>query len=291
MELTRGALASLAILTFFGCASQNDLNQVRRDADEMKNSLFTLEMSLAEVRGEVKDGVEQSLAGTRKSLEALQKDMTGYQMDMAAIRKGGADLQATLDSARVEMQLLTGKVDDVRILAQKPADDLNLLKEDLGRRLAALDMRLAALEKSVAEQQKSLAEQQKKESQKEQPTPEILYQQAYDALKAGDFIKARELFGTFLAQNPKHNLAANAHYWLGETYYGEKKFEQAVLEFQEVIKNFPEKEKVPAAMLKQGMAFKEMGDGKSAIYIYKKLVEEFPKTEEAKIAREKLHPK
>jgi tol-pal system protein YbgF len=124
-----------------------------------------------------------------------------------------------------------------------------------------------------------------------QQTPEFIYQQAYEAMKGGDVVHARELFTKFLELDPQHKLAANAHYWLGETYYTEKNFEQAVLEFQEVIKNFPDKEKVPAAMLKQGMAFKEMGDTKSATYIYKKLVDEFPKSEEAKVAKEKLRAK
>jgi tol-pal system protein YbgF len=283
MQRTRVALTSLILLTVFGCASQSELESVRRDSDEMKSRIFTVEKGLNDVHSEVKDGVEKSLSGYRQSLEALQKDMAGYQKDMAAIRKGGADLQATLDSARVDMQLLTGKVDDVRILAQKPADDVALLKEDLNKRLASLEDRLNKLEKSVDEQQKQAA--------KLLQTPEVMYQQAYDAMKSGNMVKARELFGKFLEQNPKHKLAANAHYWLGETYYSDKNFEQAVLEFQEVIKNFPDKDKVPAAMLKQGMAFREMGDEKSANYIYKKLIEEFPKSEEAKIAKEKLRAK
>jgi tol-pal system protein YbgF len=269
-----------------GCASQADLESVRRDSDEMKNRIFAIDKALGEVRGEVKDGVEKALAGHRDRLEALQQEVQGYQKDMANIRKSGADLQATLDSARVDMQLLTGKVDDLRIQAQKPADDVALLKEDTGKRLALIEERLTKLEQGMA----GLAEQQKKAVELQQ-TPEVLYQQALDAMKAGDTGKARELFTKFLDQNPKHNLAANAHYWLGETYYSEKNFEQAILEFQEVIKNFPEKEKVPAAMLKQGMAFKELGDSKSSLYIYKKLTEEYPKSEEAKIAKEKLRAK
>jgi tol-pal system protein YbgF len=271
------------MLTLFGCASQADLESVRRDTDETKNRIFTIDKELVDVRGQAKEGVEKSLAAYRQSLEALQNDMAGYQKDMAGIRKGGADLQATLDSARVDMQLLTGKVDDVRILAQKPADDVALLKEDLTRRLGSLEERLAKLEKGVTEQQKVAAQLQQ--------TPEFLYQQGYDAVKGGEVGKARELFSKFLERYPRHKLAANAHYWLGETYYSEKNFEQAVLEFQEVIKNFPEKDKVPAAMLKQGMAFKEMGDNKSSGYIFKKLVDEFPKSEEAKIAKEKLRAK
>ncbi|GFO65934.1 tol-pal system protein YbgF [Geomonas paludis] len=280
MRYTRGALGALVLLTFFGCASQSDLESVRRDNDEIKNRLFTLDRGLNEVRGEVKEGVEKSLAGYRQSLEALQADMAGYQKEMATIRKGGADLQATLESARVDMQLLTGKVDDVRILAQKPADDIALLKEDLNKRLAALEARMAKLEKGIEEQQAK--------AQAALKSPEQLYQQGQDALKAGQGAKAREFFASFLVQHPKHNLAANAQYWIGESYYQEKNYEQAVLEFQEVIKNYPDKEKAPAAMLKQGMAFKELGDNKSAAYILKKLVDEHPKSEEAKIARDKF---
>jgi tol-pal system protein YbgF len=283
MQSVRAVLAFLAMVTMVGCASQADLESVRRDSDEMKSRLFALDKGLGEVRGEVKEGVEKSLSGYRERLDVLQKEVEGYQKDMASIRKGGADLQATLDSARVDMQLLTGKVDDLRIQAQKPADDLALLKDDTGKRLALIEERLTKLEQGIAEQQKKSAELQQ--------TPEALYQQGLDAMKAGEPGKARELFSKFLDQYPKHKLAANAHYWLGETYYSQKNFEQAILEFQEVIKNFPEKDKVPAAMLKQGMAFKEMGDSKSSLYIYKKLTEEFPKSEEAKIAREKLRAK
>lgn len=283
MRRTRVVLTSLALLAVTGCAYQSDLEAVRRDTDEMKSRIFSVDKGLGEVRGEVKEGIDKSLAGYRQALEALQRDMSGYQRDMASIRKGGADLQATLDNARVDMQLLTGKVDDVRILAQKPADDMELLKQDLATRLAALEERLSKLEKSLSEQQKKAAQQQQ--------TPEFQYQQAYDTMRGGDSAKARELFAKFLEQHPKHGLAANAHYWTGETYYTEKNFEQAILEFQEVIKNFPDTGKVPAAMLKQGMAFTELGDPKSAAYIYKKLVDEFPKSEEAKVAKEKLRAK
>uniref|UniRef100_C6E653 Tol-pal system protein YbgF n=1 Tax=Geobacter sp. (strain M21) TaxID=443144 RepID=C6E653_GEOSM len=279
MQAMRVALGSLVLLAFFGCASQGELESVRRDSDEMKNRLFTMEKGLNDVRAEVREGVEKSLAGYRQSLESLQADMSGFQKEMAGIRKGGADLQATLESARVDMQLLTGKVDDVRILAQKPADDIALLKEDLTKRLALLEERMAKMEKGVEEQAKKAAQLQQ--------APDYLYQKGYEAMKEGNLPKARELFSSFLEHHPKHNLAANAQYWIGESYYSEKKFEDAVLEFENVIKNYPDKDKAPAAMLKQGMAFRELGDTKSANYILKRLVEEHPKSEEAKIAREK----
>ena len=74
----------------------------------------------------------------------------------------------------------------------------------------------------------------------------------------------------------------------GSNLQQEGRHAEAILEFQDVIKNYPGKEKVPAAMLKQAMAFKELGDAKSAKYLYKKLIELFPASEEAKSAKDLL---
>jgi tol-pal system protein YbgF len=273
MQGTKALLISLGMLTCFGCASQGDLESVRRDNDEMKSRIFAMEKNINEVRGEVKEGVEKSLAGYRQNVEQMQKDMT-------AMRKGGADLQATLDSARVDMQLLTGKVDDVRVLAEKPAQDIAMLKDDLTKRLASVEERLTKLEKNLADQQAKAAQLAE--------NPENMYQQGYDAMQAGDVAKARETFNKFLERYPKHKLAPTVHFWLAEGYYSEKNYDQAILEYQEVIRNSADKEKVPTAMLKQGLAFKESGDPKSASYVWKKLIEEYPKSDEAKQAKEKM---
>jgi TolA-binding protein len=55
-----------------------------------------------------------------------------------------------------------------------------------------------------------------------------------------------------------------------------------------VIENYPKGNKVPAALLKQGMAFHNIGDKPNSRHILEELVKKFPKTNEAKIAREKL---
>jgi tol-pal system protein YbgF len=283
MEASRVVLTSLVMLTLFGCASQADVESLRRDNDEMKSRIFTLDRSVNDVRGEIREGIEKSLRGYQKNLESIQNEIGTNQKEMASVRKGSADLQATLDSARVDMQVLTGKIDDIRIMAQKPVEDIALLKEDLAKRLSAIEARLSKVEAGLAEQQKKAAEVPQ--------TPEAVYQQGLDLIKAGDAAKARETLTKFLDQNPNSKLAANAHYWIGETYYNEKNYDQAILEFQEVIKTYPDSEKAPAAMLKQGMAFKAIGDPKSAAYVYRKLIEQYPKSEEARAAKEKLRQK
>ncbi|HWI41656.1 MAG TPA: tol-pal system protein YbgF [Verrucomicrobiae bacterium] len=279
----RSCGALLLFLAASGCASQQDLARVRVELDEAKGRILQAEKELATVRVEAKDEVEKNFRVSRQ--------------DMEAMRKGGADLQAALEGVRVDMQLLTGRVEDLALQVKKPAEDIQLLKEDLERRLAAIDdktLKMAReLERIAKEGEKFQSETQKKlaeaaEKAVEQASPDTQYRNAMDALRGGNPVKARELFSRFLAANANHELAANARYWIGETYYEEKKYDKAILEFEEVVKNFPAKEKSAAALLKQAMAFGELGDAASAKFVYRRLAENYPQSEEAKKAKEKL---
>jgi tol-pal system protein YbgF len=152
--------------------------------------------------------------------------------------------------------------------------------------MIALNERLKKLEAAQADSNAKLNALAK--SLEQPPTPENSYKLAFDAFKAGETVKSRDMFNKFTELHPGSQLAANARYWVGETYYQEKNFEQAALEFQRVITEYPGKEKVPAAMLKQGLAFKELGDTKSARFIIRELIEKFPKAEEIPAAKEVL---
>ena len=90
-------------------------------------------------------------------------------------------------------------------------------------------------------------------------------------------------------QFPNHELAGNAQYWLGESVYGQGKYDLAISEFEKVIKKFKKSPKVPAAMLKIGFAQFEQGRNKNAIDTLNRLIKSYPKSEEADLARERLN--
>ncbi|HET6420550.1 MAG TPA: tol-pal system protein YbgF [Geobacteraceae bacterium] len=250
------------LLVIAGCASRDDVSNLQRDMEEVKNRIYQMEKDIGSIRVEAKEGTDSKIKSYREEIENLRKTV--------------ADIQASQDTMRVDIQSVSGKVDDVKQLAKKPSDELALLKEDTDRRLLALEGKAAGQDKAAAD------------APPKDATAESLYQEGIAAYKNGDMKKAREIFSKFIAQYPKNELAANAHYWIGETYYNEKNLEQAILEYQEVIKNFPGKEKAPAAMLKQGMSFKGLGDAKSAKYVFKKLTETYPKSDEAAKAKKLL---
>ncbi|HXE98702.1 MAG TPA: tol-pal system protein YbgF [Dongiaceae bacterium] len=264
-------MALLLVSILAGCASQGSLDNVRNDIDSVKTRLFTIDRDLATVREE-----------SKVTVGAIEK---GFKADVAAVRKMSADIQATIDSTKSEMQALNGKLDDTALAVKKPAEDLARYREDADKRIIALEERLQKQQALLDNLSKQMAEMAKAKKDEAASAPDALYLKGLDSLKVGDVVTAREQFTRFLEQNPKHELAANAHYWIGETYYSEKNYESAILAYQDVIKNYPGKEKVVAAMLKQALAFNEIKDAKSAKFVLKKLIEGFPKSEEAKKAR------
>ncbi len=118
--------------------------------------------------------------------------------------------------------------------------------------------------------------------------PNEVYNAALADLNNKNYDLAESRFMAFLIQFPRHELAGNAQYWLGEVDYAKKQYDLAISGFQKVIDNYPKSEKVPAAMLKMGFAQIEVGKKNTGVATLRKLVKEHKGTEEAKLATARL---
>jgi TolA-binding protein len=83
-------------------------------------------------------------------------------------------------------------------------------------------------------------------------------------------------------------LSDNAQYWIGECYYGLGDLDKAVLEYLKVRDLYPDGDKVAAATLKTGYAFLRKGDSATARRYFETVLREFPNSDEATLARDKL---
>ena len=115
-----------------------------------------------------------------------------------------------------------------------------------------------------------------------------VYNEGYRNLGEGNYKEARDQFNSFLANDPTSPQAADALYWIAESYYREGKFEEAILEFQKFIDTYPKDDRVPLSYLKQGLSLTSIGRNEEAKLFLQTLIDKFPKSEEARIAKEKL---
>ena len=257
---------AVGIVLLAGCAT-------RQDAITLDKRTISLEKKYAEL--------EKKSIAMREDLSSFGADRDENYQSFSDYK---AEMRAEFQRFKRELQLLGGRVDE-------GDHRLNQHIADMMARLDAYDLRLAKVEKYLDVQTAAAAAAGGAVAAggKDKPSEDMtLYAQGKKAFDNDDFSGARSAFETLLKKFPQSDQADNAQFWIGETYYRENWYEKAILEYQKVIENFPKGNKVPAALLKQGMAFIELDDKENAQLIFKDLVDRYPRSTEAKIAAQKL---
>lgn len=114
------------------------------------------------------------------------------------------------------------------------------------------------------------------------------YDKALAILRDGRYTDAAAAFNSFLTQHPNSGLADNATYWLGETYYVTRDFDQAMAMFSKLVEFQPQSPKVPDARLKIGYIHYEQKDWAAARQELNTLVSNYPGTTAARLASDRL---
>lgn len=114
------------------------------------------------------------------------------------------------------------------------------------------------------------------------------YQKAFDLLRELRYEQATSAFRDFLKAYPDGRYAHIAQYWLGEASYAQRKFDEAIKDYQDLIDKFPNSPKRAEAMLKIGYSWNELKQPAKARPVLQGLVQEFPNSTEAGQARNLL---
>ena len=267
-----GNFILVCLIGVWGCATQSDVNTIDTRLTEM----------------ELRD------AELSRGKEALQSDIEARNQEL---RKQSAGLRALLEQMNEEIRVVSGRLEELEHSMQQQQ---RAAEESEKQRAEKLD-RLAQLTDQNADKILRLEQYLNLESTKkagaaatpavsaEKPlTEDEVYQSAKQAFDQGDLEAARKSFEEFLKRYPNSKNADNAQFWIGEIYYREKWYEKAILEYQNVIEKYPTANKVPAALLKQGLAFANIGDKPNAKLILEELRRKYPDSNEAKVAAEQL---
>jgi tol-pal system protein YbgF len=122
------------------------------------------------------------------------------------------------------------------------------------------------------------------------------YETAFGLYRAGKYADAIDRFQAFLQTHPSSEFADNALFWMGESYFKLNDFEQAAVAFDRVVKRFPNGNKVPDALYRQGVSLQEIGSrtgqqstyGPAACQIFKRIADDYPNSERVAEARRQL---
>jgi tol-pal system protein YbgF len=184
------------------------------------------------------------------------------------------DMAQHLDSVQADVRTLRGQVDELQNGSETMRKQQRDLYTDLDRRLA--ERASAGAGGGAGGSSASAAGGQG------------AYAQAFEALKSGNYGAAIAGFRLYLANYPTGDLADNAQYWLGETYYVTRDYDNAAVAFRAVGERWPNSRKAPDALLKLGFTQYELKQYAEARATLTQVTKRFPDSEAAKLAAERL---
>ena len=200
------------------------------------------------------------------------------------------DLATGQDQVRQAVQELRGELDLLR-------RDVNQIKQQQRDLYADIDRRLRQLETAGPAPAPTASSVDGDSAPLEPAGTPIAssgdelgdYQLAFNILKSGQYAKAAEAFAVFLQRYPDGQYAANARYWLGESHYVVRDFDQALASFQQVVDQHPDSPKHPDALLKLGFIQLEKGNQPQARKLLEQVRSQFPGTTAAALAEQRLN--
>ncbi len=250
-----------------------------------KEELQRFEVNL----GSKVSSLEQRIEENSESIRVGGKIQADVGADLVDLRDNLQKLRGTTEQLEVKVSVLESKEQEPQIRLRDLSSSLN----DVSSTLSDLSDRLAYLENSLGVKESAEGGEYHKEQvgspeKGESASKEEAYASAYGMFKDGQYGTARDEFRAFLKAFPNSEYSDNAQFWIGECNYFQGKYEEAIIEYEAVIQNYPKGNKVPNALLKQALSFLKLGDTSSAKLLLQGVIKDYPNTTPAGIARKRL---
>jgi len=217
----------------------------------------------------------------------LYQRVEDLQHDVNSLRGQNEQLRHELDSVKKSQRESFNSVDDqIELLEGKikaaPSDEDAATSDTSSNN----DTEEKASD-ATADTTTETSDKNSENSSSRKVTDTVAYKRAYDLLKDDPDAAAAD-FADFLKDYPSSPLAANAHYWIGETWYSKEEFAKAKQSFLTVLKEYKGSNKEPDAALKLGYTFIAMKEWSFAKKTLQDVIKFFPGTRESDLAKKKL---
>lgn len=286
---TQGAfllcLSFLALAAAAPCLAQSSDDALTNRLRRIENELDTLNRAVykgekAEMPAPLSDPSSPAAANAEiriNELETQIRDLTGkleqkeYDIQQLQTRLDRLEASAKAAPATTALHTTAGSTNAVSPATDTPAEappaiDMAPAGSDLP------DPAVPAPDTNAGEPPAGL----KTATPQKGDDPASVYESSYGHLKSGNYDMAEAGFNDFLKQYPDHALAANAMYWLGESYYARDKFDQASKVFAQAYQKYPGGPKGADNLLKLGMSLNGAGKKKEACIALTQVAKEYP---------------
>jgi tol-pal system protein YbgF len=241
------------------------------------------------------------VARADKDCERMQVQVTALQGQIADMQRQArdnlAELKRLVELVAEQNALLKRALDDGQQQDEAVLASIKDLGDRFGRVAEQLDaLRVAGTVAAPVEPGAALVEGGEEggdvapgEEGAPVPAPRELYSQAYADFARGNYDLAIQGFTEYMTHYPDTDFTDNAQYWIGECLYGKKEYAEAIDAWNTLFRDYPSSDKVPDGRVKKGMALEKLGRRSQALVEYRYVVDRYPTSPAARIARERLN--
>jgi tol-pal system protein YbgF len=267
-SLIRNTVLAAAALSTVACVSTSDV-------EKLQSQISDLQEQLAQVK---------RTASSKEEVSNVNKTIAEQTQTLL---KSNATLVAKVDQIEDKIQNAQGATEQTNYRLDRMTQQLTQTQHDVDE-LKNAAARAAAMPANPvpAPSGSELTVQPPAPAPSEDPMQ--TYQAAYRDYQRGNYDLAVAGFRDFAAKNPNSELSGNAAYWIGESLYSQKKYREAIQQFDSVVTKYPKSDKVAGALLKKGYSYIALGEKSQGIVQLQYVVHEHPTTTEAALARQKL---
>lgn len=158
-----------------------------------------------------------------------------------------------------------------------------IMREKIQSRFADTEMQISELEERI-----SNLEARSDKTPATGSEVSAMYEKAMADYYSGDYMAARSGLKEVMTTYPDDPYAARSCYWIGESYYVEKEYSQALVYFEKTVIDYAPGDRTADATFKAGRVYEELGDSDKARVSYEKVLKEYPDSGAAGKARIRL---
>ena len=245
-------------------SASKEMIQLQTQVQQLQEQMTAMQRSFDERMGVMKNLVEQDTDAVNKVASAL----TSLQN---SLQKQQGDSSGHVEQLSGQIQSLNDTLDELKARLAKVSKQL----EDM----QSSQQSQAAQQTQIQAQQQALASA---------PPPDVLYNNALRDYNGDKNDLATQEFSDYVKFYPNTDLAGNCYFYLGEIQFRQRNFQQAAQSYDQVLQNFPSGSKSASAQLKKGFALLELGKQEDGVVELRRVIQRYPRSNEALQARERL---
>ncbi|MCX5784921.1 MAG: outer membrane protein assembly factor BamD [Elusimicrobia bacterium] len=216
---------------------------------------------------------------TQHDMLQMQSQMDDLNTNLNNMQKNQADLAVKMDNLSTSLNVFSESLKDITSRMEKLSSRLDEVDSGMNKRVNAIGQ---TIKKQQEEVETALL-------------PAKIYNDAYSAFLNNNFDASVSGFKNYLSRFPAGDMAEGAYYYLGESLYLKGHWKEAAMSYGTTLEKYPKSQRVPVVRLKYALSILKLPEDKKgeAISYLQSIETDFPKSAEAKTAREyllKLNP-